>query len=129
MNEKMVEEVRHDFTPEELNQLRDELASKTLEVESLKAERLATATALRGRIEAVQKDIHETANKIAQRYELRETELLVLMDTPRMGVKRIVIAETSQTLREEPMTLREQQEVFKFEPEPEPESGEDDGNA
>jgi len=68
-----------------------------------------------GAIKEASQRAAETAVKVNNRYELREVEVVRLMDTPRPGMKAIArIENPDEVIRIEPMTAAEKQGTFGF---------------
>ena len=105
----MTEEVAFDFTVDEKIDLGRRLAHAIQKVNTLEREKTTGLAALNSSIKDAQAEVADLSQKVAQGYEMRPTEVIVVFDTPRPGMKHILIAATSKFLREEEMTPEERQ--------------------
>jgi hypothetical protein len=64
----------------------------------------------RKKIPALRKEILELSKKISQGYELRNVECVVHLDSPTIGMKRIIRTDTNEVVLTEPMSDEELQE-------------------
>jgi hypothetical protein len=111
---RLFESVKYSFSPEEVRDLGEALAREARTVFDLQ-ERKANLTAeLKTQIKAANGRVSDLATKINSGFEMREVEVLVLLETPGPGMKRVVRADTSEHIRDEPMTLGEMQRSFGF---------------
>jgi hypothetical protein len=108
------ENVRHDFAPEEVRNLGEQLAREAQIVYDLRAKKIALTAELTGQIKQGDKRAADLVSKINNGYELREIEVMVMLETPRPGQKTILRADTNETLRVEAMTMQEMQQSFAF---------------
>jgi hypothetical protein len=115
MTEKRIfEPIKHTFTPDEMRGLGEAIAREAQRVYDTRAEKTALTADLSAQIKAAEKKVADLAGKINNGYEIRDTECLYLMDTPRIGMKTLMQCDTSTEIRVEAMTLDEQQRSFKF---------------
>lgn len=108
------ESVEYRFSDEELLALGKQLARANQEIYTLQAEKDAAITTLKGSIKAAEKTVQELTTKIERKSEMRDVEVIAVMDRPRAGLKTIVRADTGAELRIAVMSLEEQQSSFNF---------------
>lgn len=111
---RLYEAIKYTFGAEEIRQLGEGLAREAQNVFDLRGEKANTVTALSASIKAAEKRVADLTTKINNGYELREVECLVLMETPRPGMKRIIRLDNNEMVREEAMTVNEMQSGFGF---------------
>jgi hypothetical protein len=103
------ENVEYRFTKEELLALGQQLAHSNQQVYDLRAERVATVASLTGSIKAAEKISADLTMKIERKSEMREVEVVAVMDKPKIGLKTIVRADNGVEVRVAVMSLEEQQ--------------------
>lgn len=106
---RKLESVKFTFNEEQMRELGQQLARENQSVydqekrkKEVDAELVAGIKSAYGRAELL-------TVKINNGYEMREVEVLHLYDEPRSGMKRVIRADTSELIREEPMTFEEKQ--------------------
>jgi hypothetical protein len=115
MDKRFYEEVRYVFTDEEIRHLGESLARESQDLIDLREQRSSAAAAFAAQIKESGIRSADLAMKINNKYEMREVEVVPLMDTPRPGMKAIVrIENPDDVIRYEPMTSAEKQESFGF---------------
>lgn len=131
IDERKYESLPCPLTEAELILLGDELAREVQALVALKDERKMKVAEIAARTNASEKRIKEISRAIALKTVDREVEVMVLTETPRPGMKRVVRLDTNGTVREELMTIQEMQGSFGFQDRPddrpEPESKPPDG--
>jgi hypothetical protein len=106
---KLKREVRHEFTAEELDSKRDELAETTIEIGRLKDAAKADAAERKEEIDTIDSRRKQLSKEILARGEDRLVECLVRYNIPRPGRKRILrvddgsIVEDDQPMADEEM--------------------------
>lgn len=118
MEKRDFEHIKYTFTQDEIRQLGEGLAREAQSVIDLKVQKTSVTATFTGQIKTAEKRVADLTTRINNGYELREVECLILMETPRPGLKRIIRMDTNETVREEAMTMQEMQSNFGF-PEPE----------
>ena len=108
------EKVRYDFQPDELQALGEQLAAAAQTVFSLREQKAAFDAKLNGDIKEANALVARIAELVSQRFEMRETEVLILLDDPKPGQKRIVRVDNNETVRFAQMTQAEMQSSFGF---------------
>lgn len=114
MEKRLYESIKYTFSNTEIRELGEGLAREAQTVFDLKAEKKSLSAALTAKVEAANNRVADLTTKINNGYELREVECLVLMETPRAGMKRIIRIDNNETVREEAMTMAEMQRGFGF---------------
>lgn len=114
MTERSYEAVKFEFGSADVQELGHGLAREWQNIADLEARRKEVAADLASQIKAAYGRVNDIALKLNNGYEMREVEVLVLWDEPRMGMKRTVRVDTSVVLREEAMSLQEMQRGFGF---------------
>ena len=111
---KHLEAVRCALTLSELRALGDELAAVVREHQEVYDAKAATVAEFGGRLKDLIARAHKIADTMRAGYQMREVVCILLMDTPREGMKQVVRLDTQEVLREEPMTANELQGMFVF---------------
>lgn len=111
---RLYESVKYHFSKDEIHDLGEALARENQTVYDHRARKKAVVAELTAQIEQAEARASDLTTKINNGYELREVECMVLMETPRPGMKRIVRIDTNEHLRDEPMTAQEMQSSFGF---------------
>jgi hypothetical protein len=102
------------LTPEERLGYGEELARESDALEDLKGEKKLTIQEIATRMNAAERRIRELTRKLTTGYEDRDVEVVIYLNTPEPGLKRVVRKESGQTVRTERMTPAEMQESFAF---------------
>ena len=105
------------YTDAELKALGERLAQENQTVYKLRGDKKVVGSDFKARIDDAEAKAADTAHKICERNELRDTECHVIYDAPQRGFKQIVRIDTSDIIRTEPMTETEMQTAFVFDPE------------
>lgn len=109
--------IRYPFTGDEIRDLGASLAREHQTVLDLLERQKAVAAEFAASIKAAKGRETELTVKINNGYEMREVECLVLFDTPRPGMKRLVRMDNpDEQVADEAMTLAEMQGSFGWEP-------------
>jgi hypothetical protein len=118
-DKRLYEATKYVFSQDEIRALGEALAREAQAIVDLRDRKKTMVAAVSAQIQAANERAVNLATKINVGFELREVECLVLLETPRPGMKRIVRMDTNETIRDEPMTAREMQGSFGFGEEPE----------
>jgi hypothetical protein len=110
------ESIEYRFDDHELLALGKELARHNQQIYDLRNERSAVMASLTGSIKQTEKEAAEITGKIERKMEMREVEVVAVMDRPRPGLKTIVRADNGIDVRIAVMTLEEQQSTLDFGP-------------
>jgi hypothetical protein len=108
------ENVEYRFSSDELLALGQELARHNQQIYDLRAEKMTVVGSLSASIKEWEKRAADLTGKIERRMELREVEVVAVMDKPRAGLKTMVRADNGVELRVVVMTLEEQQATLDF---------------
>lgn len=111
---RLFEQAPYKFTREELEQLSQEHARAQIEYAELKNHRSNVVADLGNQLKLLQTRISELATRIHSGEELRPVECIVMLDTPKPGLKQILRLDNNEPLRTEPMSEAEQQQSFAF---------------
>jgi hypothetical protein len=111
---RVFESVKYNFSDAELQELGAQLAREAQGVFDLEEQKKSEAAAKSAQLKEANGRVAGLTTKINNGYELREVECLVLLETPRPGLKQIVRIDTNEVLRVEPMTKAEMQSNFGF---------------
>lgn len=114
MERRLYEAIKYTFDETEIRLLGESLARESQTVFDLREQKASVAAEFAGKIKTGEGRLGELTTKINNGYELREVECLVLLETPRPGLKRIVRIDTNEMVREEAMTMQEMQGNFGF---------------
>jgi hypothetical protein len=118
METRLYEAIKYTFQKDEVRQLGESLARENQTVYDLRDQKKNLTAGITAQIKAAEKRASDLTTKVNNGYEMREVECLVLMETPRPGMKRIVRVDTNETVREIAMTAAEMQGSFGFKDEP-----------
>ena len=121
MSDRSFESIKYPFNPLEIKNLGEALARETQSVLELEARKKTVDAELNGQIKAALEHCADLARKINIGWELRDVEVMAMMETPRPGMKRIIRVDNNEHLRDEAMTRDEMQASFGFS---EPDEGE-----
>lgn len=111
---RQYEAVKFTFGPTDFQELGQKLARETQNVYDLEARKKEFDADLAAQIKAANGRVQECTTRMNNGYEMREVEVLVMMDEPKPGMKRIVRIDTNEHMRDEAMTLEEMQRGFGF---------------
>jgi hypothetical protein len=115
MARKEIEELlRYHFTPEEKAELSNKLAQACQDRAKLEDDKKAAAAQFKEGIERENANVNQYSRLISNGFELRPTKCYILLNMPVMGTKRIVRADTEETIREVAMTADEYQREIQF---------------
>ena len=112
---RMYEATKYTFSQDEIRELGEALAREAQGIVDLRDRKKTMVAAMAAQIQAANERAVNLATKINVGFELREVECMLLLETPRPGMKRVIRLDTNETIREEPMTAREMQGAFGFE--------------
>jgi hypothetical protein len=108
------ESIEYRFSDDELLALGKQLAHANQEIYDLRAEKAAAMTSLNASIKGAEKIAAELTTKIERKSEMREVEVVPVMDKPRTGLKTMIRADTGEELRVAVMSMEEQQATIDF---------------
>lgn len=108
------ESIEYRFSDEEILALGKQLAHGNQRIYTLRAEKASTMASLSAAIKEAEKIAAEITTKIERKSEMREIEVVPVMDKPRPGLKTMVRADTGEEVRIAVMTLEEQQSTLDF---------------
>jgi hypothetical protein len=115
MSEKrLYEAVKYTFSQTEIRELGEALAREAQTVFDLRDQKKTVTAELGASIKSAEGRVGALTDKINNGFELREVECMVMMETPRPGMKRIIRIDNNEPLRDEPMTAAEMQGSFGF---------------
>jgi len=114
MERRLYEAVKYTFSADEIRELGEALAREAQTVFDLRDRKSSTVAELTAQIKQANGRVAELTNRINNGYELREVECMVMMETPRPGMKRIIRVDDNSVVRDEPMTASEMQGSFGF---------------
>ncbi len=109
------EAIKFTYSDDEIRELGRQLAQETQGVYDLEKKKKELDAELGAAIKAASGRVESLTVKMNNGYEMREVEVLVMLDDPRPGVKRILRLDTNELVREEVMTSDEKQRGFGFE--------------
>jgi hypothetical protein len=111
---RIFEQAPYRFTEEELKQLSQELARATNEYSELKNHKATLMADLTSQLKSIAGRMMELALRISTGEEMRPVECLIVLDTPKPGMKQYIRIDNNEPLRSEPMSEQEQQQSFAF---------------
>jgi hypothetical protein len=114
MERRLYEAVKYTFSQTEIRELGEALAREAQNVFDLRERKSSVVAELTAQIKQANGRVAELTTRINNGYELREVECMIMLETPRPGMKRIIRIDTNDTIREEPMTAAEMQGSFGF---------------
>ena len=114
MNERHFEKVKYFFNEQERRELGEILARENQTLMDLGEQKKARVAEFAALIEGAKKRAMDLVTKIISGYEEREVEVMILMETPRPGMKRVIRMDNNETLFDLPMTVGEMQGSFGF---------------
>lgn len=103
------ENIEYRFSDEELLALGKQLAHANQTIYDFRSEKEAAVASLNSSIKTAEKEAADLTTKIERKSELREVEVVAVMDKPRVGLKTIVRADNGKEVRVAVMSLEEQQ--------------------
>jgi hypothetical protein len=109
MAKTLYELCRYQFSNDELRVLGVQLAREAQDAIALKEERATVVADYAARLKEASRRVAEFSHKLNCGYEMRDTECIVMMDSPRPGTKTIVRVDTGEAIREELMAEDERQ--------------------
>ena len=112
--QRIYESIKYTFSADEKRQLGEALARETQTVYDFRSQKANAVSSLGASIKNAEKRAADLTTKINQGFELREVECMVLLETPRPGMKRLVRMDNNEHIRNEPMSLAEMQGSFGF---------------
>jgi hypothetical protein len=113
-NKRSYEALKFTFGPSDIQELGQSLARETQNLYDLETRKKEIVKDFGAQLEAAAGRIAMLTQKMNNGYEMREIEVLVLMDEPKPGIKRVIRVDTQEHLRDEVMTLEEKQRSFGF---------------
>ena len=114
MSERIYESVVYRFTEPEITDLGRSLARAAKILIDLRDAKSTANARYTADIKEAQEEVLELTDKVNLGSELRQVEVMVVMETPRPGMKRLIRIDTNTILRDEPMTKEEMQTSFGF---------------
>jgi len=108
------ESVEYRFSEEELLAIGLELGNTNQQIYDFRSGRTAAMKSLAASIKGAEQRAAELTTMLVRKSEMRDVEVVAVMDTPEAGLKTIVRADTSQVLRVAVMTLEERQTALDF---------------
>jgi hypothetical protein len=103
------ESVKFTFGATDIQELGQQLARENEAVYKLERKKKEVDADLAAQLKSANARAEETTRKLNNGYEMREVEVLHMMDEPRTGMKRIIRLDTNEHLRDEAMTFEEMQ--------------------
>ena len=88
--------LRYDFTASETHDLSMALANKTQAMASKRAEKKAISSQLKSELDAIESDVAQLSNKVANGYEMRSVECEIIWHKPEQGKKTIIRKDTNE---------------------------------
>jgi hypothetical protein len=114
VKERDYEFLKYEYNKDEIRELGEALAREAQNVFNLRDQKATDTAKITGQIKAANKRVSELTTKINNGYELKEVECLVIMDTPRQGMKQIRRMDNNEFVRDEAMTFEEMQQNLGF---------------
>lgn len=111
---RQYEAIKFTYGSTDLQEMGAKLARENQNVYDLEARKKEIDADLASQIKAANGRVSDITTRLNNGYEMREVEVMVLYDTPRAGLKRVLRIDTNEALREEAMTLAEMQRGFAF---------------
>ena len=112
---RVYEPVERELSRDEILTLAEDLALQNRLLIELKANQSTKNAEFAALRKETEQRISELSQKVHDKITLENVEVLILLDTPRAGMKSILRADNNQILRVEPMSPREKQGTFGFE--------------
>lgn len=107
--------LRCDYSAEELDEKRDELANATIEIGRVEEQKASVNRQFKEKLDGLYSETAELAAQIKERHELRATECIVDLNKPNVGEKTIIRTDTGEMVAIEVMTMEERQEELPLE--------------
>jgi hypothetical protein len=117
LEKRQFETLKFTFSSDDIRELGQSMARETQGVYDLEKRKKELDAELAANIKAANGRVESLTTKINNGYEMREVEVLVLLDEPKMGLKRIIRVDNNEHLRDEAMTFDEMQRGFGFDKE------------
>lgn len=111
---RVIESLKFNLTATELREKGEALARHNQALLKIEGDKKNAAATFKMLESQEQMAIEALSLEITQGYIYRETECLVLLSVPRSGMKQIIRPDTSEVVREEPMTAEEMQAGLDF---------------
>lgn len=105
------QQLRYLFNNDELREQGKRLAETHDKLDELERDKKRVTTDFTAKISAVKAEAGSLAAKVSTGYELRDIPCAAVMDTPKIGMKRITRNDTGEVTSEEPMTPTEQSDA------------------
>ncbi len=99
----------HEFTPEELRTLGDELANETMNLQNIESEKKSVVSQYKSKMDEIKAKIQTISANIAARREFRWTDCEVRFNEPKTGKKTVVRMDNGSTVEVANMTPEEMQ--------------------
>lgn len=109
-----MKDIKHIYTPEELNDIAEDFAMKQKEKEDLEETKKQVAKRYSDDIATHEAEISELANKYRLRYEIQSRDCRVILDF-KDGQKYFVDPESEELLHTEKLTTEDQRSLFDLE--------------
>lgn len=114
-DKRLYEQTKYVFTDEEIRHMGEALARENQNLLDIRDAKSAAVASFAAQMKEAGQRAVDLASKINNRYEMREVEVVPLMDTPRPGMKALVrIDNPDDIIKYEPMTAAEKQATFGF---------------
>lgn len=111
---RQYEAVKFTYGETDIREMGQQLAREQQNAYTLEDRKKEVATEFKAQIDAAYGRVRDITTKLNNGYEMREVEVLVLYDTPKSGMKRVIRVDTNEELRDEAMSLAEMQSGFGF---------------
>ena len=112
--ERTFETVKRIFSETERRQLGETLARTVQDLVDNKQARVAAVADFTAKHKAFEMEAIRITDCVNKGFEEIEVEVMVMLDSPRQGMKQFLRADTNEVLRTEAMTPRELQNSFGF---------------
>jgi len=109
-----MKDIKHTYTPEELDIIADEFSQKQKEKEDLEDEKKQVSKRYADQIATLETEISEHANKYRLKYEIQNKECRVIFDF-KENKKYFVHPESEELLHSENLTTEDQRTLFDLE--------------
>jgi hypothetical protein len=106
----LTENIRCDFTAEQLKETADTLAQRLTELDNVREAKRSADKDFNAAIERLAGEVSLLARTYSKGYEMRDVECDIRYNHPEPGKKTIVRMDTSEELRTEDMSWEEKQE-------------------
>ena len=105
-------EVRHVFTPDELEEKKRQLLAEIREITTLETQKTNTVADINAELKRRRTNMINLSEKLEVGYEYRDVQCEAILDEPEQGMKRMVDLLTGETVRELPMTEQDRQRLL-----------------